>query len=155
MRWGAYTSLFLLSTIKFMFAPLAGPNFDPALTFMETYVSCTSGAILSSAIFFFSARFFMDRYARKQLEKQQKAIAQGKEPKVNKKFTRLNKGIVRTKLSIGIVGVTFLAPLFLSIPGGSIIVSKFYSNSKIAYPLVVTGILCNGLIITLLAYFIF
>lgn len=155
MRWGAYTSLFLFSTVKFMFAPFAGPNLDPALSFMETYFSCTAGAILSSTIFFYSARFFMDRYAQKQLEKEQKAIAQGKTPKVKKKFTRLNKGIVRTKRSIGIIGVTFLAPLFLSIPGGSIVVAKFYSHSKIAYPLVVSGILFNGLVITLIAYFIF
>lgn len=155
MRWGVYIGLFGASTIKFMFAPLAGPHFDPPLSFLETLLSCAAGAIVSSSIFFFSARFFMDRAARKYQEKLRKSQEEGIPFKQKKKFTRMNKFIVRIKHSIGIIGVCFWAPLFLSIPLGSIIAAKFYGHKRIAYPLIVTGIFLNGLVITTLAYLFF
>jgi len=67
----------------------------------------------------------------------------------------MNKFIVRIKHSIGIIGVCFYAPLFLSIPGGSIIAAKFYGHDRRAFPLIVLGIGVNGIILTSLAYFIF
>ena len=153
MNWGAYIALFLASTIKFMFAPFGGPI--AKITFFEALFSCAAGAILSSSIFFFSARYFMDRAAKKYQEKLRKSREEGIPFVPKKKFTRMNKFIVRIKRSIGIIGICFWAPLFLSIPLGSIIVAKFYGHTKIAYPLVIVGIFVNGLIITSLAYFVF
>lgn len=138
-----------------MFAPLAGPHFDPPLTFFETLLSCAAGAVLSSSIFFFSSRYFMDRAAQKYQAKLAKSIADGTPFKQKKKFTRMNKFIVRIKHSIGIIGICFWAPLFLSIPLGSIVSAKFYGHTRMAYPLVVIGIFLNGVIITSLAYFVF
>ena len=62
MNWGII-SLFGVSTVKFLFAPFGGKI--AGLTFIETYVSCCSGAIFSAAIFYFSA----DYYMKKAIEK--------------------------------------------------------------------------------------
>ena len=76
----------------------------------------------------------------------------GLEFKERKNFTRMNKFIVRIKRSLGIYGISFYVPLFLSIPIGSIIVAKFYGKFKKTFPLVILGIAMNATILTTLAY---
>jgi hypothetical protein len=81
-----------------------------------------------------------------------KSIESGTPIEPKRKFTRMNKLIVRMKKSIGIIGISFWAPLFLSIPGGSIIAAKFYGKNPMTFPLIVVGIFFNGLIITSITY---
>lgn len=144
MNITALSSLFFLSVIKFMFAPFGGPALQ--LTFIETYIICCSGAVVGSAVFYFSAEYFLIRSRKK--------IAEGKS-KPKKKFSRSNKVIVKIKHTLGIIGVTFWCPFFLSIPIGSIIAAKFYGKRIYTYPLIVLGISINGIITTSLAYFVF
>lgn len=150
MRWDVYFYFFGFSMIKFLFTPMAGQAAD--LTFLETYLSCCAGALFSATIFYFSANYFMQRAAEKYQAKLKKSIELGTPMKVKKKFTAMNKFIIRTKRSIGIIGISFWAPLFLSIPGGSIVTAKFYGKNKITFPLIVVGIFLNGLIITGITY---
>ena len=136
--------------IKFMFTPLGGPVAE--LTFLETYIVCCSGAILSSGIFFFSANYFMKRAIIKSEKKKRELILQGLPIPNRKNFTRMNKFVVRMKRSIGIIGISFWAPFFLSIPLGSIIAAKFYGDNRKTFPLIVLGILLNGIVTTGIAY---
>ena len=145
--------MFLLSMIKFMFAPLGGPGLK--MTFIETYFSSAAGAIFSSAIFFFSAGYFMERARRKNLAKVQVQIDQGIEVKRKKKFTKMNKRLVRIKMTIGIYPIAFWAPFFLSIPLGSIITAKFYGHHRYTYPLICLGIFINGFVVTSIAYLLY
>ena len=147
--WALFT-LFLISMVKFMFAPFGGPALK--LDFAETYLSCISGATFSAAIFFFSANYFMKRARRRNKQKREQRLAMGLSIKIKKDFTRVNKFIVRTKRSIGIIGITFLAPLFLSVPLGSIIAAKFYGKNKNAFLLIFLGICINGIILTGITY---
>ena len=150
MAWGAISSLFFISWIKFMFAPFGGPALG--LTFLETYSGCVTGAILSSALFYFSADYLMDRATAKRIQKQKEALKNGSPVKRKKNFTRMNKFIVKIKRSLGQVGICFWAPFFLSIPIGSIISAKFYGHSNKSYPLIVLGIFINGIVTTGIAY---
>lgn len=150
MAWGAISSLFFISWIKFMFAPFGGPALG--LTFLETYSGCVTGAILSSALFYFSADYLMDRATAKRIQKQKEALKNGSPMKRKKNFTRMNKFIVKIKRSLGQVGICFWAPFFLSIPIGSIISAKFYGHSNKSYPLIVLGIFLNGIVTTGIAY---
>lgn len=152
MNWGAYLGFFGLAMIKFLFAPFGGPL--AKLTFVETYLSCISGAIFCAIIFYFSAEFFMIRAHKKRKLLIQQAKEKGIELKHKKAFTKTNKAIVRMK-RLGIVGICFYAPFFLSVPIGSIISAKFFGKDKRTFPLIVIGIGVNGLITTGLAYFIF
>lgn len=94
----------------------------------------------------------MKRSIDKVEKKKQELIAKGLPVPLKKKFTRMNKFVIRMKRSIGIIGITFWAPFFLSIPLGSIIAAKFYGDNKKAYPLIVLGIFLNGIVTTGIAY---
>lgn len=148
--WDKYLSLFGLSMIKFMFAPFAGVPLK--LGYFETYFSCVAGAIVSATFFYFMSEFFMIRAAKKRKKKLQDAKQKGLELPRKKNFTFFNKMIVKVKHSLGIYGVTILAPLFFSIPVGTIIAAKFYGKKKMTFPLIVFGIFLNGIILTTLAY---
>jgi hypothetical protein len=150
MHWHLYLTFFGFSTIKFLFTPFGGPAAE--LSFIETYVSCVSGALFSAAIFYFSSEFFMIRAHKKRKELVRISIETGIPLKPKRKFTRMNKFIVRIKRRLGIVGIAMYAPLFLSVPIGSIIAAKFYGKEKRTFPLIVAGTFINGAITTGIAY---
>jgi len=152
MLWGKYIGFFGFSMIKFLFTPFGGPK--AGLSFIETYVVCVAGALLSAAIFYFSSEFFLIRAHKKRKELIRKSIETGIPLKQKKKFTKTNKLIVRIKHKLGIIGVAFYAPLFLSIPIGTIITAKFYGKEKRTFPLIVLGIGINGIITTGSAFLI-
>lgn len=151
MDIGKYSIFFFLSMIKFLFTPFGGPA--AKLTFLEAYLVCVSGAIFSAAIFYFMSEYFMIKAHNKRKLKYKEAIEKGIELPLKKKFTFMNKLVVRTKMRIGIFGVAMYAPLFLSVPIGSIITAKFYGKEKKTFPIIVLGMFVNGLITCSLAYF--
>lgn len=152
MLWGKYIGFFGFSMIKFLFTPFGGPK--AGLSFIETYVVCVAGALVSAAIFYFSSEFFLIRAHKKRKELLLQSIESGIPLKQKKKFTKTNKLIVRIKHKLGIIGVAFYAPLFLSIPIGTIITAKFYGKEKRTFPLIILGIGINGVLTTGTAYII-
>ena len=145
-----YSAFFLLSTVKFLFTPFGGPA--AGLTFFETYLTCLLGAFFSGTIFYFLGEFLLNRSKNKNLLRRQKAIENGEPLKEKKIFTRMNKNIVKMKHRFGIVGISFFAPLFMSVPVGTIITAKFFGKRKITYPLILLGFCINGLLTTGIAY---
>ena len=145
-----YSAFFLLSTVKFLFTPFGGPA--AGLTFFETYLTCLLGAFFSGTIFYFLGEFLLNRSKNKNLLRRQKAIENGEPLKEKKIFTKMNKNIVKMKHRFGIVGISFFAPLFMSVPVGTIITAKFFGKRKITYPLILLGFCINGLLTTGIAY---
>jgi len=150
MNWGIYAGFFGLSMIKFLFAPFGGVAAQ--LTFIETYLACVAGAVFSAAIFYYSSEYFLKRAHNKRVDERVRAEAMGVTLPVKKKFTRTNKSIVRIKRRLGIIGISMYAPLFLSVPIGSIITAKFYGKDKRTFPLIVLGMFVNGAITTGITY---
>lgn len=150
MNWSVLIPLFGLSMIKFMFTPFSGPALG--LSFVETYFTCVAGGIFSAAIFYFSAEFFMHRAHARRVRKNAYLKSQGLPIKQKRKFTPMNKFIVRIKRSLGIIGVSLWAPFFLSVPIGSIVAAKFYGHQKKTFPLIITGMFLNASATTGLAY---
>lgn len=144
MNWGVLSSIFLLSTVKFMYAAIPGATFD--LPFWQTYLANIGGGLLGATVFYFGAEFFIIRSHKKRKAQKEAALAAGKEYKEKRKFTRTNRFVVKLKRTLGIVGLSFYAPYLLSIPIGSIIVAKFYGKKKITFPLIALGILINGVL---------
>lgn len=140
MPWGKIISLFGLGTFKFLFAPFVGVAMK--LNILETYISIVLGATLSATVTFYLSKVIMQLIAGMRSSK---SISK-------RKFTRTNKLIIRMKWRLGIIGITFFAPLILSIPVGTAIVAKIYSHQKKAFPLIILGIFVNGFILTSLAY---
>lgn len=153
MNWGTYLTLFLISTVKFLFSPFTGAALK--LSFFETYFSCVAGGVFSAAVFYFSSEYFMNRAKIKILEKKKQLALLGQVYQEKKRFTKTNKFIVRLKTKLGIYGISLFAPLLLSVPLGTIIVAKFYGRETKTFPLILLGMFANGLVTTTLAYFIF
>lgn len=153
MNWGILTSVFFLATFKFMFAGIPGAKVD--IPFWQTLLATFAGGLISSAFFYYSAEGFMMLNRKRRLKKLQEALEKGIPLKQKKNFTRMNKFIVLIKRKIGIYGISFWAPLFLSVPIGSIVTAKFYGNKRITYPLIILGLLMNSSMLTGLYYLIF
>jgi hypothetical protein len=151
MRWGAITSVFLFATFKFMVAPFTGRHAFH-LSFFETFLACTAGGIFSAAIFYYSSEFFIRRTERKVKTLKQEALKKGIIYQEKRKFTRMNRFIIRLKKAFGIIGISFWAPFLLSVPIGSMIVAKFYGHDKRTFPLVILGMFFNSFIMTGIAY---
>jgi membrane protein DedA with SNARE-associated domain len=144
MNWGVLSSIFLLSTVKFMYAAI--PGSVAGIPFWQTYLANIAGGFLGAVVFYFGAEYFINRSHRKRVEKKKAAIEAGLEYIDKKKFTRTNRFIVKLKRNLGIVGLSFYAPYLLSIPIGSIVVAKFYGKKKITFALITLGILINGVL---------
>ena len=133
-----------------MVAPISGPIFK--LGFLETYLATCAGAVFSATISYFGAEYFIYRAANKKKKAIELAIANNIPFKGKRKFNKPNRFVVKIKRKLGIIGLSFWAPFFLSIPIGSIVVAKFYGKRKITFPLIIIGIFLNALITTSIVY---
>lgn len=151
MNWGGIVGIFLMAFIKFMFAPFAAANIE-GIEVIPAIITVFSGGLISAFVFYFGSDFFMKRAHRKKAEKIEEALAKGTPLKKRKSFTRLNKSLVKFKHSIGQKGLCILAPLFLSVPLGSIICAKFFGHRKSTFPMIVFGLAMNSVILGFLAF---
>lgn len=122
-----YLSVFGMATFKFVFSPSLG--WGIGLGFIEVLLSSVLGAWVSFTFFYLSSNFFMKRAREKRLN-----ASEEERKKVKKKFTRLNKWMVKMKRSPrGFRTLVILGPNFLSVPVGAIVVAKFYGHMKKTY----------------------
>lgn len=138
MNWELIGMAFGLGTFKFLIAHWSAYGVFGEVgiqTLVEIFVATTSGAWITMTAFFYSSGYFLRRAAQKRMNIILEARKKGIEPKRKKIFTRTNKSIVWIKRSVGIYGITLLAPLFLSIPIGSVVCAKFYREDKKTFPL--------------------
>lgn len=153
MSYTYLTGIFL-GTFKFLFAHftifMTAEQFNEEPDFFELFLPPTLGAMITMTIVYFSSEYLMLRAAKKKAEKRKKAIAAGIVYVEKKKFTFINKIIVRVKMKIGIHGVTILAPLFISIPLGSIVCAKFYKHNKKTFFYMTRTIIGYSLLISLI-----
>jgi hypothetical protein len=150
MAFAAILSVFLFSTFKFMFAPFTGLALG--LSYIETFLTCAIGGTVSAAFFYFSAGKLMKRAKQKRHDRYHQALESGIEWIEKNKFTRLNKMVVKMKMKLGIYGICFWAPFFLSVPVGSIIAAKFYSKYHHSFLLIVLGMFLNSFVMTSVAF---
>ena len=134
-----YSLGFVLGTFKFLFSHwtvhVASIKPGIEMSFLDLFIPTTTGAILTMIVFYYSSNALMRRAAIRRAKKYAIALATGKAYVPKKKFTYINKKIVRIKQSVSIHGVTIIAPLFLSIPIGSIVCAKFYRHQSKTFPL--------------------
>lgn len=139
MNYTILISGFWLGTFKFLFAHWIAygiaSKIDDQPHYIEIFIAVTAGAWISMGVFYFMSELLMKAAAKKRHEKYQAAKAAGIELPHKKRFTRMNKAVVKMKRSIGIYGITLIAPLLLSIPIGSIVCAKFYGHEKKTFPL--------------------
>ncbi len=126
MNWLAYLYVFSLSHVKFLFAATIAQATYSNLSVMEIFIASALGAISCFNIFYFiSHKYYFGRTNKKS-----KVVKNKK----TKNFKKRNRILIKMKRSkIGFILVCTLAPLFLSIPIGTVIVVKFFGSRKITY----------------------
>ena len=136
-----YIGIFFWSMIKFLFAP-ATSRLIEGNHIVLTYLVCVTGAMTGASICYYLSVYVINltqaRRARKGIKK--------------KVFTKKNKIIIRTKNSLGIVGLALLTASFISIPLGTIITAKFYRHKKGAILYIFGAIIIVGFFTTLISY---
>lgn len=149
---GKYSGVFLLSTVKFLFAPAAAWNLN--FTFWEVFICVAAGGITGATVFYFGADYFFQR--SKRIKEKKEARAREKGILVLKRhFTRKNKLIVRIKKSrLGYYLLLNLAPTFLSVPIGSMLLARFYSYKKQTYFLLITFVTGWAFLLTIISSFL-
>lgn len=135
-----------------MFAPLAG--WAAGFSFLETFSVCISGGVFSASIFYFGSSYFMNLAVKRRARRAVRLEKKGKKMKAPKKFTRANRRIIKIKRSVGIYGVTWMFPLFLSVPLGAIITAKFYKHQRKTFPLIVLFLAIDCIAVTTLTFLV-
>ncbi|MFI5204099.1 MAG: hypothetical protein ACHQF2_06345 [Flavobacteriales bacterium] len=144
MHWAHYSWIFLISAVKFLFAPPSAIHF---VSYWECIVVTTAGGITGVTFFYFMANILFKRTLRKRREKDEKLKIQGIVI-IRKKFTRTNKFVVRTKRTFGLWGLACITPALISIPIGSVLLARFYPNAKITLPVVYAFVVAWSFILT-------
>tara|TARA_B100001287_G_scaffold84133_1_gene70257 strand:- start:17301 stop:17780 length:480 start_codon:yes stop_codon:yes gene_type:complete len=119
-----YIFVAVFAAIKFMGAPAFG--FTLNLSFWEVFSSTVIGGFFGFILFFNMSSYFMQLSHKKKIKKLKQINA-----KRTKIHTRKNKFLVKIKRSkFGYWLLILLTPSFISIPIGSILIAKFYSQRK-------------------------
>lgn len=143
MFW-KYIGIVFLATVKFIFSPATALAID-GNTWYYTYFAVCIGGFLSATIFYFFSVEIINRNLKRRIKK----------GLIKKKFTRINKIIIKTKTRIGVIGLALLAASFISIPLGSIVLAKFYRHKKSTIIILYLSILFSGAVFTGITYYFF
>jgi hypothetical protein len=125
-----------VSSIKFLLAPAL--SFSLGLNFLQTFLSTTAGGIVGVVVFFFLSRWIILLYARyfvyymHLLKIRLFKILRLSLPEFipARRFTRRNRLIIKIVRKYGLFGVVALTPVLLSIPIGTFLATRYYSNNR-------------------------
>jgi len=118
-------SVFLMSTVKFVFGgvPLAmvyGFSFFKAVTITSL------GGFTGVTIFIYTSDKLIAYFKRRKI------LKEIKNPRLvpKKSFTRTNKIIIIVKQRFGLLGISLLTPLLLSIPIGCFLAVRYFNDKQ-------------------------
>ena len=153
MNWTGFWSIFFLATIKFSVSTVPGPHLG--MTYFETVLAAFAGGAVCALGSYFASDIILLFLKKRTARKHQEMMVNNIMPPKKRKFTRMNRFIVRIKMKFGQVGICFYAPFFLSIPVGCIVVAKFYGKRWETFPLILLGLAVNASLTSILVYFVF
>ena len=123
--WWEIASVFLLSTIKFVFGgvPMA---LSFGFPFLEAITVTTLGGFTGAIVFVNLSDWLMVRYKKKT------AIEFALNPHLprKKKFTRTRRFIIKVKTRFGLLGFAFIVPFLIPIPLGSFLAVRYFRNKQ-------------------------
>ena len=125
MSWIALLYVFLLAHVKFLVTATIALATYPQLSVAEIFIASSLGAISCFNIFYFiSQKVYFGNNKNPKNSKEKKS----------KTFKKRNRILIKMKQSrIGFILVCTLAPLFLSIPIGTVVTVKFFGDDKKTY----------------------
>ena len=123
--WWEIFSVFLLSTVKFVFGsvPLAlSFNFP----FFEAVTVTSLGGFTGCIFFVFLSEKLIVNYRNRIVNK----ISLTRISSSKKIFTKRRRLIIRVKTRFGLTGIAALTPLLLSIPLGCFVAVRYFKNKQ-------------------------
>lgn len=135
----------ILSATKFLTAPITSLNIG--FGYLETLLITTLGGLLG--VFFF---FYVSSAIMLLVSKLTSQFSNGKQAKSKKIFTWKNKVIVHVKREYGLIGLAAITPIFLSIPLGTFLAARFFSDQKkvigyLAASVIVWSVIVSSIVI--------
>lgn len=113
----------ILSGTKFLTAPITSLNIG--FGYLETLLITSIGGLLGVLFFFYLSSVLMLVISKISARWNRKKSAKPK-----KKFTWKNRVIIHIKREYGLIGLAAITPIFLSIPLGTFLAARFFSNKK-------------------------
>jgi hypothetical protein len=146
----------ILSGVKFLLAPPL--SFKLGFSFFQTIIVTTIGGILGVIFFFYLSEILVKLFKRmwpyiktffkgNEIKPKPVRIKQTSQ-KPKKNFSRKNKFIVNTRRKYGLWGIAALTPILLSIPLGTFLANKYYSNKKSVLLSLTVSVVCWSLIMS-------
>ncbi len=129
----------MISAVKFLLA--APASYLLGYSYLHTLFNTMAGGLFGVVFFFFLSRSIFRIYRRYSpgfynlirrtagIPLKMK-IARGTGISSGKKFTRINRLIIRIRRSYGFPGIVILTPVILSIPLGTFLALKYYSSKR-------------------------
>lgn len=151
-------NVILFAGVKFFYTPIYA--FAIGLDYWSAYFSLITGGILSYFLFYFATDLFLvyvkhlkpvvvkitpnSTRLRYRNWKENRIIKR----KNRKKFTRLNRNIVKIRFKWGMWGIIILGPIVISIPIAAFLLRKYFGHQqKVALPAMIVAILIIGLVL--------
>ncbi|HEY0031376.1 MAG TPA: hypothetical protein VGC65_11495 [Bacteroidia bacterium] len=125
MNWLGIISVFLVSAVKFFFGgvPMAlGLGFSH----FQSITVTTLGGFTGVTIFVYTSDKLIAYFKEKAALK--RAQHPGAPP--TKKFTKKNRTIISVKRRFGVVGFSFLVPVFIPIPIGCFLAVRYFNDKQ-------------------------
>jgi hypothetical protein len=119
--------IFLTSGLKF----LLGPTQAVAMGFKawESILITSGGGITGVIVFYFSSKWIIKKLFNYKKKKREFKIKEGNwNPP--KKFTYMNKLIIKVKNRFGLTGLAIITPGILSIPFGTLLAVRYFSKNE-------------------------
>jgi membrane protein DedA with SNARE-associated domain len=128
----------LLSGVKILFTPI-GMIASGQYSFWTTIIITSAGGVLGTVVFFFLGKTI---------------IKSLKSKKPQKKFTKQNRWIVRTKNRFGLIGIAATMGI-VSVPLATILVAKYFGHEKKALPVLIFTAISWSFAVTTISYMIY
>jgi hypothetical protein len=120
-----------ISAVKFLIAPLY--SLGIGYSYLQTILYTTMGGVLGIFFFFYLSGWIIDIYNKVMpfIKCQaSKFIIPRPRIKIKRTFSFKNKLLAKMKTKYGYTGIIILTPILLSIPLGSFLAKKYYSEKK-------------------------
>jgi hypothetical protein len=142
-EWGQIISAFIACAIKPGLVGIPTTVFIFHFSFLQTFLVGGIAGIFGSIVFGFlseEALILYDRAMNKFFPARKK-----------KRFTRMNRFIIKAQKHFGLTGIAILTPLILSFPLGSFLAIRFFGNRNKT----ILYLSVSSVIWTILLYFIY
>lgn len=117
-------TIFGLSAIKFGMAGVPAAVFAQLSVFKALTVTI-SGGFAGTLFFTFLSEWSLEKF--RKIKEKYFPVTNKKSKKI---FTKSNRLIVAFKVKFGLIGLAIITPLILSIPLGTFLAIKYYSNKQ-------------------------